>query len=51
MMQTAAIDALILGCTELPLIMPQNKYDIPFLNTTAIHCERIVSYCIDPVVA
>jgi len=40
------IDSLILGCTELPLILPDSKYGIPFLNTTAIHCESIVKYCI-----
>jgi aspartate racemase len=56
MMAAESIDALILGCTELPLIMletamPVNRYEIPFLNTTAIHCERIVSYCLDPIAA
>ena len=40
------IDALILGCTELPLILTKNRYDIPFLNTSLIHCEQIISSCI-----
>ena len=40
------IDSLILGCTELPLILPDSEFGIPFLNTTAIHCESIVKYCI-----
>ncbi len=40
------IDSLILGCTELPLILPDSKYGISFLNTTAIHCESIIKYCI-----
>jgi aspartate racemase len=40
------VDSLILGCTELPLILPENKYGIPFLDTTAIHCESIINYCI-----
>jgi aspartate racemase len=40
------IDALILGCTELPLILTKGEFDIPFLNTTAIHAESIVKYCI-----
>jgi aspartate racemase len=40
------IDALILGCTELPLILNKDEFGIPFLNTTAIHAESIVSYCI-----
>lgn len=46
MVDEQRIDALILGCTELPLILTQSKYDIPFLNTTAIHCESIIKYCL-----
>jgi len=38
------IDAVILGCTELPLILDKSEFGIPFLNTTAIHVERIVNY-------
>ncbi|WP_300455827.1 amino acid racemase [Desulfobacula sp.] len=41
------IDALILGCTELPLILTENTYGIPFLNTTAIHCDSIIKYCLE----
>jgi len=41
-----SIDALILGCTELPLILTKDEFGIPFLNTTAIHAESIVDYCI-----
>jgi len=40
------IDSIILGCTELPLILDRDEYGIPFLNTTAIHVESIVKYCI-----
>lgn len=41
-----AIKGMILGCTELPLILDQQSYSgIPFLNTTAIHVESIVEYC------
>lgn len=47
MIDAESIDALILGCTELPLILSENASGIPFLNTTAIHCERIVSYCLN----
>ena len=41
------IDSLILGCTELPLILTESQFGIPFLNTSAIHCESIINYCID----
>lgn len=37
-----AIDGVILGCTELPLILTQSEYGIPFLNTTEIHVSRII---------
>jgi aspartate racemase len=41
-----SIDAIILGCTELPLILTKDEFGISFLNTTAIHAESIVNYCI-----
>lgn len=37
-----AIDSLILGCTELPLILDREAFGIPFLNTAAIHVSGIV---------
>ena len=40
------IEALILGCTELPLILPDQASGMPFLNTTAIHCRSIVQRCL-----
>ena len=39
------IEAVILGCTELPLILDQNDSGIPFLNTTAIHVEAMCKFC------
>jgi aspartate racemase len=46
MVDKHSIDGLILGCTELPLILNKDEFGIPFLNTTAIHAESIVSYCL-----
>ncbi len=42
-----SIDGLVLGCTELPLILDKEEFGIPFLNTTAIHAESIVSFCLE----
>lgn len=39
-----AVDGVILGCTELPLILDKDEFGLPFLNTTAIHVESIVNY-------
>lgn len=47
MVDENGIDSLILGCTELPLILTEARYGIPFLNTSAIHCDSIVSFCIE----
>ena len=42
MVDCEAIDGIILGCTELPLILNRDEYGIPFLNTTEIHVRRII---------
>jgi aspartate racemase len=37
-----AIDGLILGCTELPMILKNGDCTIPFLNTVEIHVASII---------
>jgi aspartate racemase len=46
MIEKASIDSVILGCTELPMILTRDEFGIPFLNTTAIHIGSIVDYCL-----
>jgi len=46
MLDEDSIQGLILGCTELPMILDKDEYGIPFLNTTAIHIEGIVKYSV-----
>ena len=47
MIKDEKIDSLILGCTEFPLILTEKEYaGIPMLNTTAIHVDAIVKYCL-----
>lgn len=38
------IEALILGCTELPLILDEQVLGMPALNTTRIHAEAAFKY-------
>lgn len=45
MKREQAIDSVILGCTELPLILDRDELGLPFLNTSAIHVAAIVDYC------
>jgi aspartate racemase len=36
------LEGIILGCTELPMIIKKNDLEIPVLNTTEIHVNKIV---------
>ena len=47
MIEEDLVEGIILGCTELPLILTKSKFGIPFLNTTKIHVESIVNYCLE----
>lgn len=38
------IEGLILGCTELPLILTQDAFGIKFFNTSVIHVESAINY-------
>ena len=33
------IDSVILGCTEIGLLLDQSHMDLPAFDTTLIHCE------------
>lgn len=43
---TRSVQGLILGCTELPLIIKPNDTDLEYINTTQIHIDAIVKHCI-----
>ncbi len=38
------IDSIILGCTELPLMIDSNDFDIEVLDTADIHIDELVGY-------
>ncbi|MCO1603553.1 aspartate/glutamate racemase family protein [Desulfosporosinus nitroreducens] len=46
MVNEEKIEGLILGCTELPLILTKDEFNIPFLNTAKIHAESVIRYCL-----
>lgn len=41
------IKGVILGCTELPLILTKDEFDMPFINPTISHVESILKYCVE----
>ncbi len=40
-------EGIVLGCTELPLIIGQEDVDVPVFDTTKIHAESAVEYALD----
>ncbi|HER43954.1 MAG TPA: amino acid racemase [Candidatus Eisenbacteria bacterium] len=42
-----SIEGLILGCTELPLILDRDELGIPFLDTARIHAEAAIARCME----
>lgn len=47
MIDEEAVQGVILGCTELPLILTEAAFGIPFINPTHAHVNRILKECID----
>ncbi|MEM0986524.1 MAG: aspartate/glutamate racemase family protein [Pseudomonadota bacterium] len=39
--EAAGADAVILGCTEIPLLVDQSHIDLPTFDTTALHAAAI----------
>lgn len=39
-------EGVILGCTEIPLIVSQKDYNIPLYDTTALHAQAAVEHAI-----
>ena len=40
-----AAEGIVLGCTELPLILTESAFGIPFLNTTELHVRAVFDRC------
>ncbi|WP_028782178.1 aspartate/glutamate racemase family protein [Thalassobacillus devorans] len=44
MIEESGIDGLILGCTELPMILKEGDVAIPLINTMEIHVDKMVEH-------
>lgn len=40
-------EGIILGCTEIPLLLKQEDFDVPLFNTTEIHAEAAVKFALE----
>lgn len=43
----AGADCLILGCTEVGMLLNQRNVDVPVFDTNLIHCEMALNYALD----
>jgi aspartate racemase len=47
MLQEKGADGIILGCTELPLLIKPEEVDLPVLPTTDFHAKMAVNFILD----
>ena len=45
-LQTTGAQGIILGCTEIPLLIKQAKCSLPVFDTTSIHAKAAVKYAL-----
>lgn len=43
-LKQAGAEGIILGCTEIPLLIKQNDFDLPLFDTTFIHASAAVQF-------
>ena len=47
LLKTKGAEGIILGCTELPLLLDQNDFELPLLATTELHAEMAVKFILE----
>ncbi|MFT3911638.1 MAG: aspartate/glutamate racemase family protein [Ferruginibacter sp.] len=45
----AGAEGIVLGCTEIPLIISQEDVNVPVFNTTLIHAQAAVEYALSDI--
>ena len=43
-LKNEGVEGIILGCTEIPMLIKQKDFDLPLFDTTFIHAEAAVNY-------
>ena len=47
LIEEEGVEGIILGCTEIPLLVKQEDVRVPVFDTTAIHAQAAVEYALD----
>jgi aspartate racemase len=45
-LKTQGADGIILGCTELPMLIKPKDFDLPLLDTTYLHAKKAVEFIV-----
>ncbi len=45
-LKTQGAEGIILGCTELPILIKSGDFDLPLLDTTYLHAEAAVAFIV-----
>jgi aspartate racemase len=40
------VDGVIMGCTEITMLIGQGDFDVPVFDTTRIHAEAAVDFAL-----
>lgn len=46
-LRSGGADGVILGCTEITMLIGQPDFDVPVFDTTAIHAEAAIAFALD----
>ena len=46
-LKTAGAEGIILGCTEIPLLIQEKDFDLPLFDTTFIHASAAVEFSLN----
>jgi len=47
--ETEGVEAVILGCTEIPLLIQQEDCEIPVIDTTAVHANAAIAFALSEI--
>lgn len=46
-LESNGAEGIVLGCTEIPLLVKQNDVKLPLFNTLEIHADAVVNYAVE----
>ena len=49
LLKVRGVEGIILGCTELPILLDQKDFDLPLFSTTDLHIQRAVDFILEKV--